>query len=347
MERYKKIAESGTTRPKYQEIDPRYTFGTQLEKLKKEFSKTNNDIANDIQQYFDNDESAAKGSTVNCWVNHENIPEADLLLALANIYKPFSLDYLFGLSDNPDKWLDNICDYTGLSWKAIDHLKKLSKKHKDTLNAILESEYIEDIVQCIESSKGEKHHVLRDEYNALDYIKKYIEDFYCSYSENEKAPIKPELDSLQHKIERLSDEAINKPFDKVNGGSVSAFEIAAYKLRLQESFNEFFNSIVPKLKSFHYQDLKDIFDKFIKPTEAIGGYSEEYFVKILMPLARIITQEKIPQYHKDSEEGIVIENEETQKKISALYEKAQKIIETSGNDKAQRPTKKKSQRKKV
>ena len=34
MERYKKIAVSGTTRPKFQEEDPRFKFGTQLEKLK-------------------------------------------------------------------------------------------------------------------------------------------------------------------------------------------------------------------------------------------------------------------------------------------------------------------------
>ena len=268
------------------------------------------------------------------------------MLALTKLYNPFSLDYLFGLSNNPDKWLDNICEYTGLSWKAISHLKKLSKKHKDTLNAVLESEYIEDIVQCIESSKGEKHHVLRDEYNALDYIRDYI-DFYSTVSDNDKGLVKLHLDSLQQKIDRLSDEAINKPFDKVSGGSVSAFEIAAYKLRLQESFSEFFKSIVPDLKAYHYPDLKDIFDKFIKPTETFEGYSEEYMAKVLMPLREILVQEKIGQYKKDTDEGKIIVNEKTEKKLSALYEKAQKIIEASGNTEPKKPSKKKPTGKKA
>ncbi len=284
--------------------------------------------------------------TINKWLQGRIFPSEENLIALAKAFPPYSSDYFRGITKAPDYNYQYIMKETGLSWNAIDHLKKLSKNHKDTLNAVLESEYIEDIVQCIESSKGEKHHVLRDEYNALDYIRDYI-DFYSTVSDNDKGLVKIHLDSLQQKIDRLSDEAINKPFDKVSGGSVSAFEIAAYKLRLQESFSEFFKSIVPDLKAYHYPDLKDIFDKFIKPTETFEGYSEEYMAKVLMPLSEILVQEKIGQYKKDTDEGKIIVNEKTEKKLSALYEKAQKIIEASGSETTEKPTQKKSKRKKV
>lgn len=334
------------SRTTFEKTDPRYAFGTKLKARMKEKGYTVETLKNEINKIII---KPVGDQAIRDWMQHYSIPETtDRMYAICKIFAPYSFEYFMDIvKEEPTHNLQYIYDNTGISsLKAIENLKAISRKHKGTLNAVLESEYIEDIVQCIESSKGEKHHVLRDEYNALDYIENYI-DFYGDTSDDDKGQIKMQLDSLQQKIDRLSDEAINKPFDKNNGGSVSAFEIAAYKLRLQESFNDFFKSIVPELKSFHYPDLKDIFDKLLKPTESLKGYSEDYFINVLFPLHEIIKQEKIPQYHEDTEAGKVIENKDTKKKISTLYEKAQKIIEKSGNDKPIKPTKKKSQRKKV
>ena len=274
--------------------------------------------------------------TVNKWIQGRTFPTEENLIALSKVFPPYSSDFFRGLTPAPNYDYQYIMKETGLSAEAITHLKEIKKSKKKILNKILESSYLDDLIQCIESSKDEKHHVLRDEYNALDYINDYI-DFYSDES-NGKGQIKLHLDSLENKIDRLSDEALNKP---LKGASVPAFDIAMYKQILQESFNEFFKEAVPPLKALHYPDLKDIFEKFIKPTEAIENRTE-YYERILFPLHEILTQEKQPQYFNDTENEQVIINSETQKKLSDLYEKAQEYFSSDANiESPKKATKKK------
>ena len=69
-------------------------------------------------------------------------PSADIVFMLAN-YFDVSTDYLLGISDIPtqETELKAVCEYTGLSQKAIDILS--AKDHlyiKPTLSKVLESE---------------------------------------------------------------------------------------------------------------------------------------------------------------------------------------------------------------
>lgn len=323
-----------------------YIFGERLKQLMADNDMTARMLADRIVK--NGGDVTIEG--VRKWTQHYIFPSERNLTALCKVFYPYSAEYFRGVVEAPDYHYQYIMDETGLTWEAIENIKKISKKYKDTLNAVLKSEYIEDIVQCIESSKGEKHTVLREEYVALDYLKDYI-DFFDTVSDKDKNLIKHQLDSIHRNIERLSDEEINKPFKGKYGDSTPAFEISAYKLGVQYSFDTLFDNEVPKLKSLHYSDLIDIYNKFIKPTESFKSYSEDntesYRAKVLAPLKEILVQEKIGQYHTDNEKDEIILNKETQKKISALYEKAQKIIEASGNVEPEKPTKKRSQRKKV
>jgi hypothetical protein len=341
----KKIEKNYANRTKFEKDDKRYSFGIKLCERMGEKGYTAESLKGILDEMLP---KAPSLQTIRDWMQQKAFPDdSKTMAALCYIFRPYSFEYFSGIIDEePNRDIQFIKEHTGLPDEStIDRMKELFDRNPVIMKSIVESHIIDDLIQCIESSQGEKHRVLTIEESVIKDIDHYI-DYYNSPNFN-SARSEARIELLQNKINSLSDEEINVPFsNNGKGGSVPAFDIAAYKLRLMEAFNTYFNSVV-KLESLHYSDLNDIFEKFIKPTGSFDAYSEEYYERILFPLINILKQEKIPQYSADTHNGKVIENKETKRKLSALYEKAQQIIEASGYTIPKKPTQKKSKRKKV
>lgn len=73
---------------------------------------------------------------INQFKNGASFPKCDNLVKIALFYG-VSIDYLFGLTDSRKPYL-SISEYTGLSEKAIESIKKLDKKSIEGLNSLLE-----------------------------------------------------------------------------------------------------------------------------------------------------------------------------------------------------------------
>lgn len=74
---------------------------------------------------------------VNQFVNGTSFPKHNNLIKISAYYG-VSVDYLLGLTDNPKPHL-SISEYIGLTEKAIQAVKNMSKESVDGLNKFLES----------------------------------------------------------------------------------------------------------------------------------------------------------------------------------------------------------------
>jgi transcriptional regulator with XRE-family HTH domain len=160
--------------------DPRYRFGERLKERMKEDHMSRQDL---IDAIFDMTGRQISMLTVNSWRQHRSIPGNDLLIAICNIFPPYSKDYFLGITEAPNYDLEFIHDKTGLSSDAIDHLKKISRKHSHTLNAILESEYLDKLIVGID--EAEKNGTPDYEITALETVLKIREKQRSSAASNE------------------------------------------------------------------------------------------------------------------------------------------------------------------
>lgn len=73
---------------------------------------------------------------INQFKNGTAFPKHENLVKIAQFYG-VSADYLLGLTDSKQPYL-SISEYTGLTEKAIETIKRLDKKTLEGLNALLE-----------------------------------------------------------------------------------------------------------------------------------------------------------------------------------------------------------------
>ena len=359
------------SRTTFETTDPRYAFGTKLKARMEEKGYTVETLKNEINKIII---KPVGDQAIRDWMQHYSIPETtDRMYAICKIFAPYSFEYFMDIvKDEPTHNLQYIYDNTGISSiEAIEHLKKISKKYnKETLDTVLKSKYLDTLIEGIERAQKQKYTVLTYEKTALSCIEDYIDKIYLTTIHDpvdeipDPADEHPDeeitrfsvttaykyIDDLFNKIERLSDEEINNPFkgDRMDTVSI-ALDRETYKAYIQNAFNNLFKETVPDLQSFHYKEIMEIYERLIKPTKTFDTFTYEYYMEILKPLKDILKEyrKEGSRYDKDFAEGKASKDKTYQKNISALYEKAQKIIEESGNDKPIKPTKKKSQRKKV
>jgi transcriptional regulator with XRE-family HTH domain len=159
----------------FDEGDPRYLFGERLKERMKEAHMSRQDL---IDAIFDLTGRHISMLTVNSWRQHRSIPGNDLLIAICSIFPPYSKDYFLGIIEAPNYDMEFIHEQTGLSSDAVDHLKKMSRKYRKTLNAILESEYLDKLIAGIDEAG--KNKTPDYEITALETILKVKEKPYSS-----------------------------------------------------------------------------------------------------------------------------------------------------------------------
>lgn len=112
----------------------KYEIGTRIRGLREQAGETQTDLANLLE---------VKRQIVSYFENGTRTPNIEQLVIMANHYNT-TTDYLLGVSEvkTTDKDIQFICDYTGLSEKAIDvlHFYKDYEMIYHTINLLLESE---------------------------------------------------------------------------------------------------------------------------------------------------------------------------------------------------------------
>ncbi len=146
-------------------------FGERLKSLRAEKGISQKVLADEL--------GISKGA-VSFYETCQNAPDIEILEAVSNYFK-VSYDYLLGrtLNKTVNANLKEVCDYTGLSEKAIEIICRISKSpdflYSNALNLILSSPYFALLILGI-----------RQWLNNLDLLKGAIDIFkqkICEYGE--------------------------------------------------------------------------------------------------------------------------------------------------------------------
>lgn len=134
----------------------KYTKTIEIEKNAPIYAKRLADTLNqnglsqkDLSKLFEHDEIPVSEATLTGWLKGNKgvytEPKTTTLNAVANKLG-VSLDYLMGNTPNPttDKDLDFVCNYTGLTQKSIEKIRKISQNNHVTTNCDSLSLLIED-----------------------------------------------------------------------------------------------------------------------------------------------------------------------------------------------------------
>ena len=116
MKKEKRIFNSRTRIP---EDSPQYQFGSRLKERMKEKGITQDQLAEML---------GVSSDTVKGWCQHYTFPEYTNLGKLCEIFRPYSIDYFYGIVDAPNYDMQFVSDFTGLTPEAVYALK--SKTHK-------------------------------------------------------------------------------------------------------------------------------------------------------------------------------------------------------------------------
>lgn len=192
-------------------------------------------------------------STITKHYNGDRDITTDFLIKYANLFD-VSADYLLGLSDTPttDKDIQFICDYTGLSERAIEVLsiynnnKRTKNKLTPIINKLLKSHKLPFICWCIDDFSE----AIEQKNNVLDCL--MTEDLRLSENNEDK-------ENVIEQYKKLTDKA-----------DLSLF-------RLQETITDF-------TKICCWNTLKEVYKKEDIFNDVINNYigeEEDVFVNYL------------------------------------------------------------------
>lgn len=126
----KKVQEF-SSRKRIPEDSPTYKFADRLKAQMTLKGMTQKDLSYqmDVSEY-----------TVRNWCQHYSFPEYLHLARLCEIFKPCSVDYFYGLTDDaaPNMNIQSVADYTGLTPAAVTALKKARIEDTNVISALLE-----------------------------------------------------------------------------------------------------------------------------------------------------------------------------------------------------------------
>lgn len=160
------------------------TFAERLTQLREKAGKKRQEVADDL---------GISRASLEYYEKGKRKPDTDILFRIAKYFNA-SADYLIGLSDVPtaDKDLKFVCEYTGLSEKAVEELNYNKKSHIqgfwnfvsgkfDILNKLIESKTVFEICLYVdahyEAAKeiNETVKSVVEEYKKTGYIDSYFE----------------------------------------------------------------------------------------------------------------------------------------------------------------------------
>lgn len=121
-------------------ITERGTFQTRLRELMKQQGTTQKELAKVVEM---------RPQTVSLYVTGQSVPDINTLKRIS-IFFNVSADYLLGLSDvaTPATDLKGVCDYTGLSEKSVDNIRRINYQDLDDgLNLVLEGSHFIEVVR--------------------------------------------------------------------------------------------------------------------------------------------------------------------------------------------------------
>lgn len=105
----------------------KYPFPSRLRKLMEDTKTTQRELALAI---------GVRPQTVSLYVQGQSFPDVNRLPEIAAFFN-VSSDYLLHMTESKNPYL-SISEYTGLTEKAIESIKRLDKKSLEGLNALLE-----------------------------------------------------------------------------------------------------------------------------------------------------------------------------------------------------------------
>lgn len=160
------------------------TFAQRLTELREKAGKKRQEVADDL---------GISRASLEYYEKGKRKPDTDILFRIAKYFNT-SADYLIGLSDVPttDKDLKFVCEYTGLSEKAVEELCNNRKLHIqgfwnfvsgkfDILNKLIESNTVFEICLYIDAhyeAAKEVNETVKsvvEEYKKTGYLDSYFE----------------------------------------------------------------------------------------------------------------------------------------------------------------------------
>lgn len=126
----KKVKEY-SSRSRIPEDNPTYRFANRLKYQLSLKEMTQTDLAFQMNVTID---------TVHNWCQHYSFPDYLHLARLCEIFKPCSVDYFYGLTDDtaPNMDVQSVADYTGLTPAAVTALKQARTEDINVISVLLE-----------------------------------------------------------------------------------------------------------------------------------------------------------------------------------------------------------------
>ena len=154
----KKVQEY-SSRKRIPEDSPTYRFADRLKAQMTLKGMTQKDLSYqmDVSEY-----------TVRNWCQHYSFPEYLHLARLCEIFKPCSVDYFYGLTDDaaPNMNIQSVADYTGLTPAAVTALKKARIEDINVISVLLE--HLDPAEQFV-PREGSTTNLLNDNYFNLSH----------------------------------------------------------------------------------------------------------------------------------------------------------------------------------
>lgn len=218
------------------------------------------------------------------YINGTSSPDWKVLVKIAQYFN-VSIDYLCGLTDEPtrDVEIQKICNYTGLSGKAINNIVTIGKQEgrsdfvlpiRTILNDILEDEHFGSIIFAIAASIGKgstnyiEHLSIEDQKEINEYLvsieqslkENFLDDFYISigyeakehYVNEAKTLLGMIIDQIYYEYEA----SIDKPLGDM---SIAECNVRIKKGLLEEK--ELINYLMGKKPLYHSIIVKNDFSE--------------------------------------------------------------------------------------